>query len=92
MHNFEARTELTKTFKRLHESVVRQIPRGLARTVCRLAARKLLNKALQMCEEHVGYLLKSIKSIQITQREDFGKGCQSVSSELYTSTTQLTSL
>ena len=86
LHNFEARSELTKTFKRLHESVARRIPRVLARTVCRLAARKLLNKALQMRKEHVGYLLKSIrsiKSIQITQREDFGKGCHSVSFEPY---------
>ena len=35
-----------------------------------------------MHKEHVGYLIKSIrsiKSIQIAQREDFGKGCQCVS-------------
>ena len=39
-----------------------------------------------MCKENVGFLLKSIRSIestQITQREDFGKGCHTMASEPY---------
>ena len=86
LHDFEARSELTKAFKNEHESLARLIPRVLTRTVCRLAARKLLNKSLQMRKENVGFLLKSIRSIkstQITQREDFGKGCHTMASEPY---------
>ena len=73
-------------FKKVHESLAKQMPRVLGRTVCRVGARRLLNKALQMHKEHAGYLLnsiRSIKSIQITQTEDFGKGCHSMSSEPY---------
>ena len=84
--NYEARSELIKAFKKVHKSLAKQMPRVLGRTVCRLGARRLLNKALQMRKEHAGYLLnsiRSIKSIQITQREDFGKGCHSMSSEPY---------
>ena len=79
--NYEARSELIKAFIKVHESLAKQMPRVLGRTVCRLGARRLLNKALQMRKEHAGYLLRSIKSIQITQRKDFGKGCHSMSSE-----------
>ena len=47
-------------------------------------ARRLLNKALQIRKEHAGFLLKSnrfIKSLQTTEREDFGKGCHTMASE-----------
>ena len=80
-HDFEAKSQLTKAFKKLHESVAKRMPRVLQKTVCRLAARRLLNKAL-----HAGYFLKSIrsiKSLQIAQREDFGKGCHTMASEPY---------
>ena len=69
---FEARSKLTKTFKKLHESVAKQIPRVLGRTMCRLAARRL-----QACKKHAGFcsgVLHTLRSLQITQREDFGKG------------------
>ena len=85
-HDFEAKSQLTKAFKKLHESVAKRMPRVLQRTVCRLAARRLLNKALQIRKEHAGLLLKSIrsiKSLQITQREDFGKGYHTMASEPY---------
>ena len=83
-NHFEARSELTKAFKKLHEAAAKRIHRVLGRTVCRLAARRLLNKALQVRKEHGGFLLKSIrsiKSLQITQREDFGKGCHTMATE-----------
>ena len=88
LQDFEVKSELTEAFKKLHESVAKhvRIHRVLAWTVCRLAARRMLNKTLQMRKEHVGSSLKSIrsiKSIQITQTEDFGKGCHSASSEPY---------
>ena len=72
-HDFEAKSELTKAFKKLHESVAKRMPRVLQKTVCRLAARRLLNKALQIRKEYAGFFLKTIKSLQITQREDFGR-------------------
>ena len=84
LNDFEARSNLTKAFKNLHKSVAKRMPRVLGKTACRLAARRLLNKALQIRKEHAGVLLKSIRSIrslQITQRNDFGKGYHTMASE-----------
>ena len=84
--NFEARCQLINCFKRIHPCPTRQISRGFGRTACRLAARNLLNKALQLRKRHAGALLRSvrhIKSMQIKQRGDFGKGCHSRSTEAY---------
>ena len=84
LNDFEARSELMKTFRKQHESVAKRIRRVLGRTACRLAARRLLHKALQVRKDHAGSLLKcitSIKSLQITQRADFGKGCHTMASE-----------
>ena len=39
-HDFEANSELTKAFKKLHESVAKRMPRILQKTVCRLAAKE----------------------------------------------------
>ncbi len=60
--------------------------RALGRTACRIAAKRLCNKALQMRKEQAGSLLQStraIKSIQIKGSEDFGLGCHTASSEPY---------
>ena len=84
--NFEAMSQLRGTFKQLHPGIAKQMSRILGRTVCRVAARRLLNKALQLRKMHAGYLLKdirSIKSTKITNRDDFGKGCHSASTEPY---------
>ena len=78
--DFEAMSELKSAFKKLHESVAKQLSRVLGSSVCRVASRRLLNKALQMCKEHAGSLLGSIRSIrpiQIAQREHFDKGSHS---------------
>ena len=45
----ETRDELTKAFKK---HTIKIIPRVMGKTVCRVAARELLNKALQMCKAH----------------------------------------
>ena len=84
--NFEAMSQLRGSFKELHPGIAKQMPRVLGRTVCRLAARRLLNKALQLRKIHAGCLLKdirSIKSTKITNRDDFGEGCHSASTEPY---------
>ena len=43
------------------------MPTVLGKTACRLAARRLLNKALQIRKEHAGILLKSIRSSKSLQ-------------------------
>ena len=60
--------------------------RVLGRDVCSVAAKRLLNKALQMRKEYTGCLLKSTRSInavQIRGSEGFGVGCHTASSEPY---------
>ena len=60
--------------------------RGLNVAVCRIAARKLVNKVLQIRRFNAGELLKVIrcvKSISIKSKEDFGNGCHSAATEPY---------
>ena len=55
-------------------------------TVGRLAAQRLLTKALQVRKRNAGLLLdslKRIKSIRLHDPKDFGKGCHSRHSEPY---------
>ena len=78
LNNSEARVELITVFKKQHPTVVKQMPRVMGKTVCRIAAKRLLNKALQVRKQHARSLLNnigSIKTLQITGREDFGEGC-----------------
>ena len=84
--SFEARSQLRNSFKIMHPHIAKNIPRLLGRTACRLAGKRLLNKVLQVRKMHAGALLKSIrhiKSTHIKRREDFGKGCHSMSTEPY---------
>ena len=81
--NSEARVQLITAFKKRQEI---RMPRVLRKAVCRMAARRLLNKSLQTRKEHVGSLLKAcrlIKSLQIEGKEDFGEGCHTASTEPY---------
>ena len=60
--------------------------RGLKVAVCRIAARKLVNKVLQIRRFNTGELLKVIKcvkSFSIKSKEDFGNGCHSAATEPY---------
>jgi len=62
------------------------MPRVMRKAVCRVAAKRLLNKSLQTHRECVGSLLKAcrlIKSLKIDGNEDFGEGCHTASTEPY---------
>ena len=59
------------------------MPRVVGKTICRTAARRLVNKALQIRKECAGSLLQSIRSVkgfEIKGSEDFGEGCHTASS------------
>ena len=83
--NAEAMSQLEETFKARHGGVAKQLSRDdLEMTVCRLAAQRLVSKALQVRKQHAGLLLgglKSIKSIKRNEESDFGKSCHTRSTE-----------
>ena len=71
LRNFEARTELTNA-------------QGFEKNCVSIS--RLLHKILQLRKEHVGSLLRSIRSIkaiQMTQKEDIGSSYHGMSTELY---------
>ena len=52
--------------------------------MCTVAAKKLLNKALQIRREHAGSLLQAarlVQSMELTDKNDFGEGCHMASTE-----------
>ena len=52
--------------------------------MCRVAAKKLLNKALQICREHAGSLLQAarlVQTMELTDKNDFREGCHMASTE-----------
>ena len=52
--------------------------RVTGKAVCSVAAKRLVNKALQVRREHAGSLLKIVRivqSMQIEEAEDFGEDC-----------------
>ena len=54
------------------------------KAMCRVAAKKLLNKALQIRREHAGSLLQAarlVQSMELTDKNDFGDGCHMASTE-----------
>ena len=57
--------------------------KDLEMTVGRLAAQRLLTKALQVRKRNAGLLLDSLKRIRLHDPKDFGKGCHSRHSEPY---------
>ena len=76
------RSQLRQAFMNIHKGM----PQIRSRTACRIAARRLLNKALQIRQMQAGSLLRSIRYIQsipIKQREDFGTSCHSRTTEPY---------
>ena len=64
LNNSKARLALIKVLKEQHKTLAEQARGVLGNTACRLAAKQLLNKALQVCKEHAGSLLKMARSIQ----------------------------
>ena len=86
LNDNEARIQLMKAYKRQYKSAAKRLPRVMMKAVCRIAAKRLLNKALQLRKEHVGILLKTtraVNSLVINGRNDFGEGCHTASSEPY---------
>ena len=54
------------------------------KAMCRVAAKKLLNKALQIRREHAGSLLQParlVQSMELADKNDFGDRCHMASTE-----------
>ena len=79
-----ARNELMEAFRRQYKSAANR--KVMIKAVCRIAAKRLLNKALQLRKEHAGALLKTtraVNSLNIKGQDDFGEECHTASSEPY---------
>ena len=80
----EARVQLVEAYKRQYKSAAKRLPLVMIKAVCRIAAKRLLNKVLQVRKEHAGALLKTarvVSSLNIKGRDDFREGCHTASSE-----------
>ena len=78
--------QLIKAHKKQHPDLAKRMSRAINQAVCKIAAKKVLNKALQVRKVHVGSLLKNIrliKCLDIKEKEDFGKRVHSAASEPY---------
>ena len=81
-----ARVALLEACRRECNSAAKYLPRGVINSLCKIAAKRLVNKALQLRKEHAGALLKTTRAVNglnITGRDDFGEGCHTASSEPY---------
>ena len=86
LENSKARLALIKALKKQYQTLAEQAHGVLGKTACRLATKRLLNKALQVRKEHAGCLLKmarSIQSLQIKGKNDFGESGHTASTEPY---------
>ena len=80
--NTKTKTRLIKAFKQQQTTMKRVT--GIA--ACNVAAKRLLNKALQVRKEHAGSLLKTVRTVQSMQThsaEGFEEGCHAASIEPY---------
>ena len=81
--DYDARVKVVKIFKKRFET---GLPKLVSKTACRIAATRLVNKALQVRKRQVGCLLKTTRTIQrmdINGLNDFGEACHTESSEPY---------
>ena len=77
----EARSLVSDSFPKLHINDKIYVS---VKAMCRVAAKKLLNKALQIRREHAGSLLQAarlVQSIGLTDKNDFGDGYHMASTE-----------
>ena len=77
----EARSQISDSFPKMH---INAPPKVSGTAMCRVAAKKLLNKALQIRREHAGSLLQAarlVQSMELTDKNDFGEGCHMASTE-----------
>ena len=84
--NAGAKFKLVEVFKKHSKTTAKQLPKCMVKTVGLIVAKRLCNKALQLCKEHVGTLLKTTRAVQklnIKGRDDFGEGCHTTASEPY---------
>ena len=80
--NTKVKSNLIKSFKK-QKTVVKRVT---GKAVCSIAAKRLVNKALQVRKEHAGSLFKivrTVQSMQINGAEDFREGCHTASTEPY---------
>ena len=75
--------QLIKAYRKQHPDLAKRMSRAINQAVCKIAAKKVLNKALQVRKVHVGSLLRLIKCLDIKEKEDFGKRVHSAASEPY---------
>ena len=76
----EARSLVSDSFPKMHINKINISVKAM----CRVAAKKLLNKALQICREHAGSLFQAarlVQSMELTDKNDFGDGCHMASTE-----------
>ena len=77
----EARSLVSDSFPKMHINNKINVS---VKAMCRVAAKKLLNKALQIRREHAGSLLQAarlVQSMELTDNNDFGDGCHMASTE-----------
>ena len=84
LSNSEAKSQLIKAFH--VRGVAQNVSFDMEKTVCKLAARKLVNMALQKRSDGAGTLLASVRcivSLTLKERGDFGEGSHNRSTEPY---------
>ena len=77
----ETRSLVSNSFPRIHINNKINVS---VKAMCRVVAKTLLNKALQICREHAGSLLQAarlVQSMELTDKNDFGDGCHMASTE-----------
>ena len=78
----EARSLVSDSFPKMHINNKINVS---VKAMCRVAVKKLLNKALQICREHAGSLLQAtrlVQSMELTDKNDFGDSCHMASTSL----------
>ena len=77
----EARSLVSDSFPKMHINDKINVS---VKAMCRVAAKKLFNKALQIHREHAGSLLQAarlVQSMELTDKNDFGDGFHKASTE-----------
>ena len=87
LSNKDVRDQLVEAFKNEHPTSAQTMSsKVLKRTVCKIAATKLLDKVFQVRRKKAGYLLatcRSIKKMIIAKQSDFGEALHSIQPMFY---------
>ena len=82
LSNKDVRDQLVEAFKNEHPTSAQTMSsKVLKRTVCKIAATKLLDKVFQVRRKKAGYLLATCRSIKkkiIAKQSDFGEALHSI--------------